>query len=136
MNRDKDLELIYENMGRYFAGHGSFGWGLSYYLETYIDGKQLLGSDGTTVFKSLSNVKDVVRSKIRLLRGLSRNVKQNILNAKSIVLKITDNTGNIFQEFDVTDKIIGNSNNEDSDFQTVERPSDKSPSYGEDGDLD
>jgi hypothetical protein len=75
-----------------------------YFLTTWLDGNQMLGSDGTTVLKNIDNIENDVKNKIEILQRLSHNVKPYIKQAKSVVLKL-EQAGvppKTLKEFDVT----------------------------------
>jgi len=75
---------------------------MRYYLETYVDGKEMLGSDGTSVLKSVANLQQKIQNRIEILRKLSVNIKPHLNDAKNIKLKLVDNNNRILKEFDVT----------------------------------
>lgn len=81
-----------------------------YYLETYIDGVSMVGSDWTTVLHSTSpkNIKEELIARINVLKRLSHNVKPFIKDANEIVLKLVKMNGNeesVLQEWDVTEEV-------------------------------
>jgi hypothetical protein len=77
-----------------------------YYLETFIDGKQMLGTDGTLVLgDSYNNVNKKVSLQVDKLKNLMVNVKKYIKDAKNITIKLTDQSEKVLKTFDVTDKV-------------------------------
>lgn len=75
-----------------------------YYLETHIDGQQMLGSDGTTVLDNASTktVIEGIKNRILLLRGLSENVKPYINEAGKIIVKLVDRNNQVLDQFNIT----------------------------------
>jgi len=86
------------------------GWKIAqstrYYLETHIDGKEMLGSDGTWVLHSLKNINKEVNAKIKQLISLSKEVSPYITKAKNITLKLTDRSENVLKTFDITKNVL------------------------------
>jgi hypothetical protein len=88
-----------------------------YYLETWIDGQQMLGSDGTVVFleenPSKQKLNNAVQRHIQKLIGLSKNIMpETIKNCGNIILKFVKSYGNentTLQEIDVTDHVKNDS---------------------------
>lgn len=80
------------------------------FLETYIDGQQMLGSDGTSFLHSTLPVavKNTVNRRINTIKALIPNIHPGIAKAKNITLKLTDHRGNVLKEFDVTKQVLNN----------------------------
>ena len=75
-----------------------------FYLETYIDGEQMLGSDGTSVLRNTSNLNKDVSSRVNTLIGLKK-IKPYIGHSKSIILRLVDDSGNEVKKIDITNKV-------------------------------
>lgn len=78
-----------------------------WFIETYIDGQQMLGSDGTSILKSMNNLGDAVNDQIQRIKALISNVKPYIADAKKIVLKVVERDGTVIKTFDVTEYVLG-----------------------------
>jgi len=79
---------------------------IRYYLETYVDDQQMLGSDGTTVLgNNISNLQKQINNRINILKGLSKEIKPNLNEAKNVILKLVDNNGKCLKIFDVTPNV-------------------------------
>jgi len=86
---------------------------IRYYLETWIDGQQMIGSDGTVVFleqkPSPKKLNNAIQNQIKKLIGLSKHIMpETIKNCENITLKFVQHYGNddnILQEFNVTNDI-------------------------------
>jgi hypothetical protein len=72
----------------------------NYYLETYINGKNILGSDYTKVLKSINpkSLNNAVKIQINILKGLE-NIKPYIKDSNSIVLKVIDSNNKELKQF-------------------------------------
>lgn len=78
-----------------------------YYMETYIDGEQKLGKEGTTVLSKINDrlLKDFLRNRVITLIGLS-TVKSEIKNAESVIIKLKDQKGNTIKQYDVSSMVL------------------------------
>jgi hypothetical protein len=88
-----------------------------YYLETWIDGEQMLGSDGTVVFldnkPSQAKLNNAIKNQVAKFINLSKDIYPRIKEANNITLKLTRsymNEDEILDEFDVTESIKKNIN--------------------------
>lgn len=72
----------------------------NYYLETYINGKNILGSDYTKVLKSINSkaLNNTVKIQTNILKGLE-NIKPYIKDSNSIVLKVIDSNNKELKQF-------------------------------------
>jgi hypothetical protein len=72
----------------------------NYYLETYINGKNILGSDYTKVLKSINSkaLNNAVKIQTNILKGLE-NIKPYIKDSNSIMLKVVDSNNKELKQF-------------------------------------
>lgn len=87
-----------------------------YYLETFVDGKNMMGTDGTLVLESTeifgdswssvtSRIRQIVNERIEHLKRLAHSIKLYLRNASKIELKLVNGRGNILQTFDITKQV-------------------------------
>jgi hypothetical protein len=79
------------------------------YIETYVDGKQMLGSDGTRVLQNLNtrSVSTIMDQQIKNITSLSKNVKTYLKDAEKIELRVVTKSGSIVKKLDITSKVQG-----------------------------
>ena len=80
---------------------------ISHYIETYINGEQMLGSDGTTVLHppQFRNLTRYIKQRIEILKGLSINIRPDIKTADSVILKVVNRAGDVLKTVDVTEAV-------------------------------
>lgn len=78
------------------------------YLETYIDGQQLMGSDGTIVIHNANTIalNNTINTRINTIKKLIPNVKPYIGKAKNITLKLVNGNNKVLKEFDITRQVL------------------------------
>jgi hypothetical protein len=75
---------------------------ISAYLETYVDGKQMLGTDGTTILRSGDNTNKAVENHKANLIRLSKQVKTYLKEADSIEIRLVSRDGRVIRKYDIT----------------------------------
>jgi hypothetical protein len=78
------------------------------FIETWVDGKQMLGSDGTNVIRGnlygrgVDNAFDLQKNKII---SISKSVKDYLKTAQSIELRLVNKNGKVLKKMDITHDI-------------------------------
>jgi hypothetical protein len=79
---------------------------IKYYLETYVNNKQMLGSDGTLVLgDNMNKIDEKVKQQAKRVKSLIK-IKPNIKKAKKITLKLVDNNDKTIKTFDITKDVL------------------------------
>jgi hypothetical protein len=89
-----------------------------HYLETYVDDKPMMGTDGTLILESTelfgdswssttAKIRQIVEERIEHLKRLAHGVKTHLRNAKKIELKLVNSKGDILNAWDVTNQVVG-----------------------------
>ena len=86
------------------------GWmDFKYYIETFCDSKQMLGTDGTSIFKDLKRVDDEIKNHIEKLKNLSKEVKTYLLSSSKIEIRVVNEWNDIVKgPIDITTQIQEN----------------------------